>query len=153
MAKFTDNAGREWVIESNVTAFKRVKSLAGVDLCDAVGGDILQRLASETILLCDVLFAICKPQADERHVTDEDFGRALGGDSLASASSALIEAVVDFSPRHQSREALRLVLAKSGAAAEILETRMMAKATALTPEQIADSALASAGPSSGDAPG
>ena len=113
MKTFTDNAGRDWVIEINVASLKRVKGLTGTDLIAlAVSMDtsVAERLASDPILLCDVLYAVCKPQADERGVSDEEFGRAMAGDAIESATVALLEDIVGFCPSPRDRAALGRVL-------------------------------------------
>ena len=104
MKTFTDNAARAWTIQVNVDALKRVKSLLDVDLMEAVDGKLLQRMLDEPILLCDIIYAMCKPQADAASVTDEDFGRAMAGDAIDNATQALLEELVDFFP--QRRRAL-----------------------------------------------
>ena len=104
MKTFTDNAARAWTIQVNVDALKRVKSLLEVDLMEAVDGKLLQRMLDEPILLCDIIYALCKPQADAAGVTDEDFGRAMAGDAIDNATQALLEELVDFFP--QRRRAL-----------------------------------------------
>jgi hypothetical protein len=105
MKTFTDNAARAWTIQVNVDALKRVKSLLdGVDLMEAVDGKLLQRMLDEPVLLCDIIYALCKPQADAAGVTDEDFGRAMAGDAIDNATQALLEELVDFFP--QRRRAL-----------------------------------------------
>ena len=104
MKTFTDNAARAWTIQGNVDALKRVKSLLEVDLMEAVDGKLLQRMLDEPILLCDIIYALCKPQADAASVTDEDFGRAMAGDAIDNATQALLEELVDFFP--QRRRAL-----------------------------------------------
>ena len=113
MKTFTDNAGRDWVIEINVASLKQVKGLTGTDLIAlAVSMDtsVAERLASDPILLCDVLYAVCKPQADERGVSDEEFGRAMAGDAIESATVALLEDIVGFCPSPRDRAALGRVL-------------------------------------------
>ena len=104
MKTFTDNAARAWTIQVNVDALKRVKSLLDVDLMEAVDGKLLQRMLDEPILLCDIIYALCKPQADAAGVSDEDFGRAMAGDAIDNATQALLEELVDFFP--QRRRAL-----------------------------------------------
>ena len=113
MKTFTDNGGRTWTVALNVTTLKRVKSLCGVDLMDAVndGGKLLERLASDPVLLCDVIFAICRDQAEAKSITDLDFGGAMAGDPIEAATTALLEELVDFFPRGK-REVLRRALQK-----------------------------------------
>ena len=113
MKTFTDNAGRTWTVALNVTALKRVKSLCGVDLLDAVndGGKLLERLTGDPVILCDAIFALCKEQADAKSITDVDFGCAMAGDPIEAATTALLEELVDFFPRGK-REVLRRALQK-----------------------------------------
>lgn len=98
MKTFTDNAGRTWTISLTIDAAKRVKSLLGVNLLELESGDppLLTRLGTDVILLCDVIFALVKPQADAAGVSDQEFAAALGGDVVLAAQSAFYEELVDF---------------------------------------------------------
>jgi hypothetical protein len=98
---FADAGGRKWEVGISVSTLGRVKSLAGINLLDVVdrGSTLLDDLANDPISLCNVLFAIVKPQADALGVTDEQFGEALLGDSIADATDALIQAIIDFFPK------------------------------------------------------
>jgi hypothetical protein len=98
MKTFTDSAGRTWTIALTIDAAKRVKSLLDVNLLEPEAGDppLLTRLGTGVILLCDVIFAIVKPQADAAGVSDEQFGAALGGDAILAAQRAFYEELVDF---------------------------------------------------------
>ena len=115
MKTFRDNKRRVWTIEVNVAAIKRVRGLCKVDLNSIVEVDsenrptarLLEQLSSDPVLLVDVLYAVCKPQADKLGITDEDFGEAMAGDAIEHATTALLEEVIDFFP-----EAKRLVMWK-----------------------------------------
>lgn len=98
MRSFTDNAGRTWTVALNIGAVKRVKGLLSVDLLAMLKGDppLITQLGTDVVLLCDVIFAILKPQADEAGVTDEQFGAALSGDAILSARRAFYEELADF---------------------------------------------------------
>jgi len=111
MHTFKDNQGRQWTVEITVAALKRVKALTGVDLAGILEGGVLERLAIDPVLLGDVLYAICKPQADAGNVSDEDFGSALAGDAIEKATDALLEGLVDFFPSAR-REILKILLKK-----------------------------------------
>ena len=63
MRTFTDALQRPWVVEITVSTLKRVRALAGVDLMEAAGGSLLDRLVADPVLLGDVLYACVKPQA------------------------------------------------------------------------------------------
>ena len=115
MKSFTDNKGRTWMLEVTVATVKRVRALCQVDLNSIVeldknnkpSAELLERLSSDPVLLVDVLYAICKPQADKLGVSDEDFGEAMAGDVIEHETTALLDEVIDFFP-----EAKRMVLRK-----------------------------------------
>ncbi|MDP5053114.1 MAG: hypothetical protein NWP69_04940, partial [Congregibacter sp.] len=69
-----------------------LKALTGVQLLEAIDGDLITRLSTDPLLLGDVLFAICKPQADKQEITDESFGEGLAGNAIDDATNALLEA-------------------------------------------------------------
>lgn len=124
MRTFTDNAKRDWTVEINVSTVKRLRSAIGLDLMQALGGDVLERLASDPILLVDALYVTCKPQADERGVSDEEFGRALFGDCIEKAGEAFFAEVLDFFPQRQ-RQVLAKMLAKVEEAQDLAAGRAM----------------------------
>lgn len=110
---FTDTAGRSWAVSVNVASLKRVKEALGVDLADVVGedGGVIARLASDPALLVDVLYVLCRSQAAETGVSDEQFGEAMSGDVLADATDAFVEALIQFFPHAPTRENLRKYVA------------------------------------------
>ena len=127
MKCFKDNQNRNWTIVVNVATVKRVRSLLDINLLDVVkldannkpNVDLLEQLASDPILLCDVIYCICKPEADAQNISDEDFGMAMGGDAIEHATTALLEELIDFFP-----EAKRLVLRKLMNAGEKVKIQM-----------------------------
>ena len=109
MPAFTDTEGRKWAIEITVADVKRIRTLCDVDLMEAVEGKLLDRLASDPVLLVDVIFAAVKPQADAREVSDESFGQGMAGDVLEHASVALIEGIIGFFPNPRDRATMTKV--------------------------------------------
>lgn len=156
MKVFKDNAGREWTVEINVAALKRVKSLTGVDLLGVLDGTLIERLIRDPVLLCDAVYAICKPQADERSVTDEDFGRSMAGDAIERATEALLEELVSFCPSPRDRANLGRVLKATKEVMDKARDIVEAKLDSGELEKAAEQALAQAqtapGSSSGSAP-
>ena len=152
MKTFNDNAGRTWTVTINVDAIKRVKSLLSVNLMEAVEGKLLEKLISDPVLLCDVIYAVCKPEADAKSVTDEDFGRAMAGDAIDGGTTALLEELCDFFPQGR-RKLLRKALEK------LRKLESMALAAAETKldspelEKRMQDALNGIGDSSGSLPG
>jgi hypothetical protein len=160
MKTFTDNAGRTWTVAINVDTIKRVKSLLSVNLMEAVEGKLLERLVSDPVLLCDVIYAVCKGEADAKGISDEDFGRAMAGDAIDLGTQALLEELCDFFPQGRRKllrkaleklrrlETLALNAAQTRLDDPDLESRLLKEL--LAPSQIEGSGtIASAGNSAG----
>lgn len=98
MKTFTDNANRTWTIAINVATIKAVKGILGVDLLSVVDGQLLERLGNDPVMLGDMLYVLCKQQADAQGVSDEQFGAALAGDAIEAATNAFLQELVDFFP-------------------------------------------------------
>lgn len=151
MQTFRDNAGRTWTVAVDVAAIKRTRSMLNVDLLEYVDGSLLQRLAVDPVLLCDVLYVVCKPEADRLGVTDEEFGRAMGGDAIEHATRAFMEALVSFSPNPRDRANLKRVLSAMDStmekARDIVTKRLDEKL-----DEVMDTALRGVGASSGNLP-
>ena len=111
MKSFTDNIGRVWTVNVNVGTVKRVRALCGVDIANIISVKpdgkpevaLLERLATDPVLLVDVLYAACKEEADARKISDEDFGRAMAGDAIELACAALLDEIIDFFPEAKRR--------------------------------------------------
>jgi Ran GTPase-activating protein (RanGAP) involved in mRNA processing and transport len=151
MKTFCDNAGRTWTVQVNVDAIKRVRDLAQVNLLEVVDGKLLERLVSDPVLLCDVIYALCKPEAETKNVSDVDFGRAMAGDAIDAATTALLEELVGFFPQGR-----RAVLAKALTKLRALETAALkavdARLDSPELERRMEAELQRLGTWSGDAP-
>jgi len=143
MREFKDNADRPWSIEVHVAAVKRVRDLVGVDLLEIVEGTLIEKLIRDPILLCDIVYALCKPQADERdpRVTDEEFGRAMAGDAIEHATEALLEELVSFCPSPRDRQNLGRVLEATKRVMDRARDMVEAKLESGELERIAEEAL------------
>ena len=152
MHTFNDTQGRTWTVTINVDAIRRVRALLNINLLETVEGKLLERLITDPVLLCDILFALIQPEAEAKQVSDEDFGRALGGDVLDHATTALLEELVDFFPsgrRAVFRKALEKLKQLEGIALETATRRLESSEL----EQQMAAALASIpGSSSGNSP-
>ena len=87
-------------------SIKRVRGLTEVDL-GKPSQATLTEISEDPITLCDVLYAVCKPQVDAAGLTDEDFGRGLAGDVIGEATTALLEELANFTRNPQRRELMR----------------------------------------------
>lgn len=133
---WADAAGRTWSTAISVNAIRRAKDLAGVNLLEVFDGDLLPRLADDPVLLVNTLYAVCKPQADERNLTDEAFGELLVGDTIELAAAALVQGMADFFPQDR-----RAVLLRLWAATVRTRTEAIRMATAKLDSPLIDQAI------------
>ena len=105
MKTFKDSAGRTWTISLNTTAVKRVRASLDINLLDVAsdGGTLIQRIESDICLLCDILYVLCKDEADKLGLTDEEFGKSMAGEVIDIASAAFLEELVCFFPAARGR--------------------------------------------------
>ncbi len=117
--KFTDATGTDWLVAVNVTTIKRVRDLlkdddgTPVNLLAVVEkkGTLMKQLATDPVLLVNVVYVLCQRQCQERNISDEQFGELMAGDVIESATVALLEDLRDFFPKGQ-RELIGTALAK-----------------------------------------
>ena len=156
MKTFKDTEGRSWDITATIGSLRRVKDLAEVDLTDPKR---LAELGEDPFLLGGVLFALCKPQIEQRGLTEEQFIAGFDGDVVEQAVQALVGELILFS-RPAKRATLRRVMEKKAA----LEQKMIDAAEEMIQDggwidQAAESKLlevrkmmAASGPTSTDSP-
>ena len=135
MKSFKDKDGKSWIIEVNVRQVRKIRALLNIDLAnmiqfDAANGkpntELLDRLSNDPCLLVDVIYVLCKDQADALNITDEKFAESMNGDTVESATVALLEEMVDFFPEAK-RRVLRVILNQ----AEALTRQMQETAAAV----------------------
>lgn len=151
MKTFADASGNVWTVAINAASIKRVKGLLGINLSKLIedGFRPLADLLNDTIAFVDVLYVLCKDEADARNVDDLQFGRGLGGDALAGALAAFKEEYIDFFPDPRVRAGIRKIFAKSEEVATHLIRQMTETMEAMDAESLAKKLIAS----SGTAPG
>ncbi|QDU39670.1 hypothetical protein Mal4_40160 [Maioricimonas rarisocia] len=149
MSNFTDRTGRTWQVDVNVAAVKRVRDTLGINLLAVLddGARLLADLHDDPILLVDVLYVICRPEAETAGVDDEAFGRAMSGDALLAAHAALIEGLEGFFPNPGQRAVLKTLVGKIRGAAEALMEHAETTLQEIDEASVAQHAIASAGSS------
>ena len=110
MRTFKDNAGRTWTVQVDVDAIRRVRTALKVNLVSADFAKVLEDLLSDPVLLCDVLYVVCKEESDQQNVSDVDFGRAMAGDAIEQGTLALLEELALFTPNPRDRARVQRVL-------------------------------------------
>ena len=106
MKVFRDALGREWSFALNVGAMKRVRDLVGIDLLQTA--EALEKIMDDPVALGQILFCLCKKQAEERGISEEQFLEGLVGEALDSALDNFMKEWVDFFPRSQRLKRLAI---------------------------------------------
>jgi hypothetical protein len=115
MTKFADNVGRQWEPEINVVTIGRVRDRLKINLLELVlPNSTLPERLGDPCLMVDVLYLLCKDQADKLEVDDLAFGKAMTPDGIEDAWTGVLEGIVSFSPRGL-RPAYQKVLTKAKA--------------------------------------
>lgn len=146
MPAFTDRKDRTWHVELDVAMFDRIRREFALDFYRLGETKFapLFALLDDPVRLVQVLATICDEQLQKANITPESFGAGFNGDALHAAAEALIGAIVDFFPRPQQREALRLLLGKTEQVAEKTIELAKLELAALDVEQLALTAIKSA---------
>lgn len=127
MKIFKDSAGRDWAIIINVGTVKRVRAMMDADLLDI--GSTFERLMVDPVFLVDVLWCVCKPQAESKQnppVSEEDFGASFRGDVISQARQALMPEIRDFFPTPEEREAADVAMQKGNTLRALIRDQMVA---------------------------
>jgi hypothetical protein len=111
MKTFKDNGGRAWSISVDVIGIRRVRSALNVNLVNSDFSKVLEQLLEDPVLLCDVIYILCKPEADKLGVSGEDFGAAMSGDAIEHAMRAFLEELGNFTPNPRDRARVQRVIA------------------------------------------
>lgn len=152
MKTFKDNNGKTWTVSINSYGIKRVRDLLDIDLLEVIEGKIIDKLIADPVLLCDVVYCVCKPQADKDGVTDEEFGMAMAGDAIDNALKAVLEELVGFFPNPRDRAIVKQLIDKTWEWMDKGRDMVEAKMSSGEIDRIVEQALQSVNDSFGDAP-
>jgi len=149
-ASFKDDLGREWVLRIDDSLARSIREAVGVNLYNPEEqAKALQRMADEPGMLVDVVFLICERQCQHRKISDEEFGRGFTGDTFQAAATALVEAIVNFTPPPRRDVAKFAMSMTTGAMETATETaRQILQKTM----EDAQTTLATCGPSAAKPP-
>ena len=150
MRIFKDTKNESWELCINVAAIKKLRDLLNVDLLDIQA--TTPRLLGDPIFLVDVLYCLCKTQADAKNISDEQFGEGMAGDCLGFAKSSLIEELKNFFPSPEERQAVDRVIRKGNEMIDLLRKKGLAKVEETDLEEETDKILALFGKISTNSP-
>ncbi|MDO4629225.1 MAG: hypothetical protein Q4C70_08595 [Planctomycetia bacterium] len=103
MSFYKDTENRTWYIALNVGVFREIREKIEYkgrpfDLLNVSDPTTLQAVATDAVLLVDLLALITSEQRKTAGVSVSDFMLAHKQDTLITAQTALLEALADFFP-------------------------------------------------------
>ncbi len=142
MRTFTDTANRTWTIRLTLGTAMQVRDKLGIDLLAPEAGDppLLTRLASDEMLLGEVLCALIEDQFEKYNLTAEDVKFAFDGNTLMAAQRAFYEELIDFFQNRGRADRAKAVMAQMRlieTAAKLIEQKI----DAIDIERLIDGAI------------
>ena len=116
MQTFTDIHGRKWTVSITVGTVKRLKSRLNIDILGDMVGFLAQ--TQDLVTLIDILYVVCKDDADKLGITDEQFGCSFAGPVIQEARNAFMEAYAVFHPDPELTAKIRVIGEKFKAVGE-----------------------------------
>lgn len=136
---FRDSVGRVWDVSVNVTTVKRARRLLKIDIPALLNEKAkpLGELLADDCRLVDLLYVLCMDQAQALKISDEDFGRAMLGDSILHGRNAFLESFRFFLRDPRLRDALSKVIATAKNAENRMLERLATEAAEIDPDKAA----------------
>lgn len=125
MHTFTDVNAKPYSVKLDAPKIHAVR--VKCDGFDLASGDPKQyQRLEDPVLLVNVLWVVCRDQAITAQIGEQQFGESLAGDSIESATAALLGAITDFFPKAK-RELLAAVNAQNEKLQKTAHKKAMAK--------------------------
>ncbi len=136
MRSFTDNLSRVWHFGINAYVVKVIKDLVKVDIYRLIDDNFrpLSELLMDTVRFVDLLWVLCREQAQARDVSERSFAEGLGGDALQDAAEAFTQELIDFFPDRSGRAAVRKLHQTQKELARLMAEQAAEQLSLLDPE-------------------
>ena len=96
MREFKDHSGQAWSIDLSIGNVMRVKAASESRFNLFEPGQLGEQLAVDEAFFWELLVYLCEPQAAERNVSAEQFGKLMASDCLFDARRLFFDAWLDF---------------------------------------------------------
>lgn len=110
MARFKDSSGQEWELSLSTGMLAKLRTDAAFVLTKQQAATQLAGLMDDPELFGRVLWVMVERQANERKIEPESFAFGLDGDAIERATTAMMEAAIDFFQRAGVRQSAKAKL-------------------------------------------
>jgi len=134
MATFKDSQDREWTIAIDAPTIMAIREDCDANFLqhDSEEDNTYNRMLEDPVLLCRVIFLLCKVERESRGVSEETFYLGVIGDAIDRATDALLKAIVNFTPRRT-----RVLLEMFASQEKIRQTAIEKAATRINSPELA----------------
>lgn len=130
MATFKDKDGREWNVALDAPKIMQIRAECDPRflLNDAADENTYDRLDADSVLLCRVIFILCREQRQSREITEEAFYSTVigNGDAIDAATEAMLQAILAFT-RGRARTLLETLAQKQTNVQRLLSEKALAR--------------------------
>lgn len=126
MPEFVDKSQRTWEVTLDAPTCMVIRKECDPDFLKDINPhqpSTFARLAGDPVLLCNIIYLICRKQMIDRGVSQEEFYTGVMGSVIDDATSALKQAIVNFSPK-RTREMLEMFQQQDRVEAEMTRKAM-----------------------------
>ena len=128
MATFTDKQGEQWQIDLNFGTVRNLKKITNIDLVEDKVGDKSASvlLVGDPYTQADLLWGLCKSQAEENGITEEQFYQRLPYQEAEAAFWKEWENFFQSLGRTERAEALAAIRKAQAKAVEMVTEKVRA---------------------------
>ena len=95
---FKDDKGREWIPRIDADVVFRYEARTGVNIFKAISEQGAVGAIPGARELLVLIWCSIRRDADQLHITEEDFRQSLRGPGMVEATKVVLEEVLDFFP-------------------------------------------------------
>ncbi|MEM6852914.1 MAG: hypothetical protein AAF593_00720 [Planctomycetota bacterium] len=139
---FTDSTGDAWEITSGYQTLQAIEQELGVSFADSEQTPALMRIVTDWLFAYQAVEIACRQQREDRGLSAEDFSDRIAGDTLADAQRGLVDAVIEFLPWKEKREATRETVRQIQAADKLMAEQASKRLADLDLDKLTDDMIA-----------
>lgn len=98
MEKIKLLSGKTVDLSISAGSIELVKNQLKVSLVDLGSTGVIEKMMDDPLLLCNIIYLLCKRSCEEQKISAEDFAYGMEGEQIEAATKAFIEELINFLP-------------------------------------------------------
>lgn len=111
MEKIKLSSGKTVDLSISAGSVELVKNQLKVSLVDLGSTGVIEKMMDDPMLLCNVMYLLCKRSCDEQKISADDFAYGLEGKEIEECTRLFIEELINFLPQSKKtilRQSLKM---------------------------------------------